>query len=73
MASTTYELVWLKQLLKELQFSVVTQTNHIVIIRLLLILDLISSFMKWLNTLKLIVILLKTIWYLETSRLSLLT
>jgi len=52
MASTACELVWLKKLLRELQFGDVTQMHLCVPIRLLFILALILFFMREPNTLR---------------------
>jgi len=67
MASATCELIWLKQLLKELQFG-----HLYVIIRLLFILAQIQFFMREPNILRLIVISFEKRLYREISRLSLL-
>jgi len=72
MALVACELIWLKQLLKELQFGEVTQMTLICDNQAALILAQIPSITRGLNILKLIVILFEKKLHLETSRLCLL-
>ena len=72
MTSATCELIWLKHLLKELQFEEVTQMTLICDNRLLFILAQILYFMKGPIILRLIAISIERKLYLETSRLNLL-
>jgi len=62
MASTTCEFIWLKQLLKKLQFGEVTKMTHLyVIIRMFFMLSQIPSFRKGPKILRLITILFEKI------------
>jgi len=73
MALSTCELIWLEQLVKELQFGDVTQMTLICDNHVTLHISYILSFMSGPNALRLTLISFEKILYLETSKLSLLT
>jgi len=73
MASNTCKLVWLKQLLIELQFGDVTQMILICDNHVSLHISSNLSFKRESNTLRLIIISFERRLHLETSRLSSLT